>query len=179
MLYVVLGHRIANTAADGTASSSDSSAPADAGVMSGIDQLGAAMLIAAVVATPFGVAGAAPTFVHPNWLLWGIGVGVCSSVIPYVTDQLAMARLPRSTFALMLAILPATATGIGLIVLGQVPPCRTWRASPWSSPASPCTTTHGRTTRPAASRAPPTPRYDLTAAHDEPPVPPAPAGPVP
>jgi EamA-like transporter family len=46
---------------------------------------------------------------------------VCSSVIPYVTDQLAMARLPRATFALMLALLPAAATVIGLIILGQVP----------------------------------------------------------
>jgi len=121
MLYVMLGHRIANTAADGTASSSDTGTPAGSGMMSGIDQLGAAMLVAAVVATPFGISGAAPTFLHPDWLLWGIGVGLCSSVIPYVTDQLAMARLPRATFALMLAILPATATGIGLIVLGQVP----------------------------------------------------------
>ena len=51
----------------------------------------------------------------------GHRVGLCSSVIPYVTDQLAMARLPRATFALMLAILPATATVIGLVVLGQVP----------------------------------------------------------
>ncbi len=55
------------------------------------------------------------------WLVWGIGVGLCSSVIPYVTDQLAMARLPRATFALMLALLPATATVIGLVVLAQVP----------------------------------------------------------
>ncbi len=76
MLYVVLGHRIANRLAGGN--------PA----LSGIDQLGAAMLIAAVVATPFGVGGAAPAFAHPDWLLWGIGVGLCSSVIPYVTDQL-------------------------------------------------------------------------------------------
>jgi len=89
--------------------------------VSGIDQLGAAMLIAALVATPFGIGGAAPAFVHPSWLLWGIAVGLCSSVIPYVADQLAMARVRRSTFALMLAILPATATVIGLLVLGQVP----------------------------------------------------------
>lgn len=54
---------------------------------------------------------------HPDWLLWGIGVGLRSSAIRYVTDQLAMVRLPLHTFALMLA----TATGIGLIVLGQVP----------------------------------------------------------
>jgi inner membrane transporter RhtA len=51
-------------------------------------------------------------------------VGICSSVIPYVTDQLAMARLPRATFALMLALLPAAATVIGLLVLGQVPTLR-------------------------------------------------------
>jgi inner membrane transporter RhtA len=89
--------------------------------MTGIDQLGAAMLIAAVAATPVGLAGARPAFTHPLWLAWGVGVGVCSSVIPYVTDQLAMARLPRATFALMLALLPAAATVIGLVVLGQVP----------------------------------------------------------
>jgi inner membrane transporter RhtA len=42
-------------------------------------------------------------------------------VIPYVTDQLAMARLPRATFSLMLALLPVFATVIGAVVLGQVP----------------------------------------------------------
>ena len=113
MLYVVLGHRIANTAADGTQ-------PAE-GSMSGIDQLGAAMLVAAVLDTPIGFGGALPAFTHPTWLAWGIGVGLCSSLIPYVTDQLAMARLPRPTFALMLALLPAAATAIGLVILGQVP----------------------------------------------------------
>jgi inner membrane transporter RhtA len=114
MLYVVLGHKIANTRVQGTGGEQSSA-------LSGIDQLGAAMLVAAIVATPFGIGDAAPTFLHPTWLLWGIAVGLCSSVIPYVTDQLAMARLRRGTFALMLAILPATATMIGLIVLGQVP----------------------------------------------------------
>jgi inner membrane transporter RhtA len=113
MLYVTLGHSIANISADGTR-------PAP-GSMSGIDQLGAAMLIAAFVAIPAGLPGAIPAFTHPLWLAWGIGVGACSSVIPYVTDQLAMARLPRATFALMLALLPAAATVIGLIVLGQFP----------------------------------------------------------
>ena len=46
---------------------------------------------------------------------------MCSSVIPYVTDQLAMARLPRATFSPMLALLPVFATVIGAIVLRQVP----------------------------------------------------------
>ena len=115
MLYVVLGHRIATTTTT-TDAGGDVRGPLD-----GIDQLAAAMVVAAVVATPLGIAAAVPAFTHPDWLLWGIGVGVCSSVIPYVTDQLAMARMRRATFALMLAILPATATVIGLLVLRQTP----------------------------------------------------------
>jgi inner membrane transporter RhtA len=110
MLYVVLGHRIANADHD-----------VDAIPTRGIDRLGVSMLIAAVAVTPFGLASAAPAFTHPVWLAWGIGVGVCSSVIPYVTDQLAMARLPRATFALMLALLPAVAAAIGFLMLDQVP----------------------------------------------------------
>jgi inner membrane transporter RhtA len=110
MLYVMLGHRVANTTVSGS--------------FGGIDQLGAAMLIAAVVVTPAGLGAALPAFTHPVWLAWGIGVGVCSSVIPYVTDQLAMARLPRATFALMLALLPAFAVLIGAVVLHQIPSVR-------------------------------------------------------
>src|ERR1700678_215169 len=62
-----------------------------------------------------------PALHRPTWLLWGVAVGVCSSVVPYVADQLAMARLPRATFALMLALLPVCATIIGAVVLGQIP----------------------------------------------------------
>jgi inner membrane transporter RhtA len=42
-------------------------------------------------------------------------------VVPYVSDQLAMARLPRATYALMIALLPAIATVIGIVVLTQIP----------------------------------------------------------
>ncbi|MBV9818757.1 MAG: EamA family transporter [Solirubrobacterales bacterium] len=89
--------------------------------LSGIDGLGAAMLVALVVVTPIGGWRALPAFGDPVALLAGIGVGLSSSVIPYVTDQLAMARLPRATYALMVALLPAVASVIGIIVLGQVP----------------------------------------------------------
>ncbi|HMD24140.1 MAG TPA: EamA family transporter [Streptosporangiaceae bacterium] len=112
MLYVVLGHRMANAGGRGAA---------QAGRPASIDRLAGAMVIAAVIATPWGLGGARPAFGHPVWLLAGAGVGVCSSVIPYVTDQLAMARLPRATFSLMLALLPVFATIIGAVVLSQVP----------------------------------------------------------
>lgn len=104
VLYVVLGHGIAR-----------------GGSVAGIDRLGAAMLIALVAISPLGLADAAPALAEPPLLLAGLGVGVCSSVVPYVCDQLAMARLPRATFALMLALLPATATLIGAVVLHQLP----------------------------------------------------------
>ncbi|MDR0346226.1 MAG: EamA family transporter [Nocardiopsaceae bacterium] len=122
VLYVVLGHRIAT--AGGATRGGGADGRGSAGSMTGIDQLAAAMIVAAVVATPVGLPGAIPAFAHPVWLLWGVGVGVCSSVIPYLTDQLAMARLPRATFALMLALLPMFATLIGAVVLGQLPTVR-------------------------------------------------------
>lgn len=104
VLYIILGHRIA----------------ADGGT-AGIDRLGFAMLVAMVVALPFGIRQAISAFVSPLLLAAGIGVGVSSSVIPYVCDQLAMARLPRATFALLLSLLPAMACLIGAVVLHQLP----------------------------------------------------------
>jgi len=102
--YIIVSHRAAQN-----------------GSVPGIDLLGMAMLIAAVVATPIGAWAAVPAFGDPVAIAAGIGVGVSSSVIPYVTDQLAMARMSRSTYALMVALLPATATVIGIVVLAQLP----------------------------------------------------------
>ncbi len=92
--------------------------------MTGVERLGAAMAMAFMFIMPIGAVQAVKTFGAPRLILAGIAVGVCSSVIPYVCDQLAMSRLPRASFALMLALLPATATLIGLIVLAQMPSAR-------------------------------------------------------
>ncbi|HEY3183771.1 MAG TPA: EamA family transporter [Gaiellaceae bacterium] len=103
-LYIVLAHRVAQRPGTG-----------------GLEGLGAAMLVATVVVTPIGGAAALPALGDPVALGAGIGVGLTSSVIPYVCDQLAMARMPRSTYALLVSLLPATATVIGIVVLGQIP----------------------------------------------------------
>lgn len=89
--------------------------------LAGIDGLAMAMLIAAAFALPIGVVEALPAFSSPVALGAAIGVGVTSSVIPYVFDQLAMRRLARATYSLMAALLPATATVIGVVVLTQIP----------------------------------------------------------
>jgi inner membrane transporter RhtA len=102
--YIVLAHRVSRFRA-----------------LEGIDGLAASMLVAAVVVTPLGGWQVVPVLADPVALLAGVGVGLCSSVIPYVSDQLAMRRLPRATYALLVSLLPATATVIGIVVLGQVP----------------------------------------------------------
>ena len=89
--------------------------------MRGIDGLALATGIAAVLAVPFGAMASGPAFADPHLLASAVGVGVCSSVIPYVSDQLAMARLSRGSYALLLSLLPATAAVIGALVLGQWP----------------------------------------------------------
>ncbi|WP_425406928.1 EamA family transporter [Hwanghaeella sp.] len=107
VVYIVLAHRLAQSGAAG-----------------GISGLGAAMTIAFLAVLPFGLDEVLAVITDPVLILASIGVGVCSSVIPYICDQLAMARLPRASFALLLSLLPASATIIGLIVLAQVPSIR-------------------------------------------------------
>jgi len=102
--YIVLGHKISEGGASG-----------------GVERLGAAMALAFLFIMPIGLVQAAKAFTMPALVFAGIAVGICSSVIPYVCDQLAMSRLPRASFALMLALLPATATLIGVVVLAQIP----------------------------------------------------------
>ena len=102
--YIVLAHRVSRRQGLG-----------------GVDGLAAAMLLAFVFVSPLGLGEAARAFGDPVALAAGVGVGISSSVIPYVLDQLAMARLPRATYALFVALLPATATAIGAIVLRQIP----------------------------------------------------------
>ncbi len=104
ILYVVLGHELAKR-----------------GASAGVDRLAIAMLVALIAVTPFSISEAAKTLFQPKLLLAGIGVGICSSVIPYVCDQFAMARLSKPTFAVLLSLLPATACLIGIIVLRQLP----------------------------------------------------------
>ena len=88
----------------------------------GLDGLALAMLIAAVVALPVGLGGRGPGVHRPA----AAGRGrrrrrLARRSSRTSADQLAMARLPRATYALMVSLLPATATVIGVIVLTQIP----------------------------------------------------------
>ncbi len=103
--YIILGHRVARS---GMA----------------VDGLGVGMLIGAVAISPAGIGGLDAGVGAPLLLAGGVAAGVLSNVIPYGIDQLVMQRLPRARFALLQALLPVTATLIGLVWLSQVPSLR-------------------------------------------------------
>ncbi|MVU82666.1 EamA family transporter [Nocardia sp. ET3-3] len=104
--YILLGKRVA-----------------DAG--SGLDALAVGMAAAAALLAPILVARQlvlSPTaFADPSTWLLGVGVGVLSSAVPYALDQLVLREVGRARFALLLALLPATAAVIGAITLSQSP----------------------------------------------------------
>ncbi len=102
--YIVLGHRVA----------------ADTRIRPQ-DGLALGMAIGAAGLAPALVVSAVPALVSPLLLAACLAVGVTSSVVPYALEQVAMRRLPRARFALLLALLPATAAIVGAVVLGQVP----------------------------------------------------------
>lgn len=103
--YILLGKRVASAG-------------------NGLDDMAVGFSVAAVLLAPLllvgGPAGLA-ALADPLVLLLAVGVGVLSSVVPYVLDQLVLRRVGQARFAVLLALLPATATVVGLLVLGQVP----------------------------------------------------------
>lgn len=103
--YIVLGKRVA-------------------GGGNGFDDMAVGFAVASVVLTPVLLTDAgfrAVTRTEPSVLLIAAGVGVLSSVVPYGIDQLVLRRLGQARFAVLLALLPATATVVGLVGLAQVP----------------------------------------------------------
>ena len=103
--YIVLGKRVA-------------------GAGNGLDDMAVGFTVAAVMLTPvllLGGVAALAALADPLVLLLAVGVGVLSSVVPYVLDQIVLRRVGQARFAVLLALLPATATVVGLVALTQVP----------------------------------------------------------
>ncbi|MDN5916295.1 MAG: EamA family transporter [Pseudonocardia sp.] len=113
-VYIVLGKRVARGG-------------------NGIDDLAVGFAAAAVLLSPLlltagsgdgagnGTRDGLAALLEPPVLLLAVGLGVLSSVIPYVLDQVVLRRVGQARFAVLLALLPATATLVGLIGLGQRP----------------------------------------------------------
>ncbi len=89
-------------------------------VLPGIDGLAVALLVAALLALPFGAAGAARAVPDGQALLIGFAVALLSSVIPYALELTALRSIPTRVFGVLMSLEPAAAAIAGLIVLGQV-----------------------------------------------------------
>jgi inner membrane transporter RhtA len=91
----------------------------------GLDSLAVGMAVAAALLAPvlLGLQWQtdASVFTDPQVWLLGAGVGVLSSAIPYALDQRVLTTIGRARFALLLALLPATAAVVGALVLAQRP----------------------------------------------------------
>jgi len=89
-------------------------------VLPGIDGLAIALLVAALLALPFGATGAARAFADGQALLIGCAVALLSSVIPYALELTALRSIPTRVFGVLMSLEPAAAAIAGLIVLDQV-----------------------------------------------------------
>ena len=89
-------------------------------VLPGIDGLAIALLVAALLALPFGAAGAARAVADGQALLIGFAVALLSSIIPYALELTALRSIPTRVFGVLMSLEPAAAAIAGLIVLDQV-----------------------------------------------------------
>ncbi|WP_435885105.1 EamA family transporter [Streptomyces prunicolor] len=83
------------------------------------DGLALAMVVAAVVFLPLGIAESGTKLLNPTTLALGSAVAILSSVLPYTLELLALRRLPASTFAILMSLEPAVAATAGFLILHQ------------------------------------------------------------
>ncbi len=84
------------------------------------------LLCAALVTLPFGVAQAGTGLLAPEVLLAGLAVGIVSSALPYSLEMVALKRLPRRTFGILLSLEPAVGALAGVLFLAERPTAGQW-----------------------------------------------------
>ena len=53
-------------------------------------------------------------------MLFGLGIGILASAIPYALEMIALKAMPAKTFSLMMSLEPAVAALLGLVILHEL-----------------------------------------------------------
>ena len=88
--------------------------------VSGINALAVSMPVAGLVATIV-VGPAVLPRMTPDILLIGIGLAILLPMVPFALELLALRRLTTAAFGTLMALEPAFAMIVGLVVLHQIP----------------------------------------------------------
>jgi inner membrane transporter RhtA len=86
------------------------------------------MLAAGLLTVPIGVAHAGARLLAPQVLLGGLLVAVLSSMLPYSLEMIALRRLPRRVFGVLVSSAPAVGALAGWAVLGEYLAATQWLA---------------------------------------------------
>jgi inner membrane transporter RhtA len=98
-LYIVFGKRASQAAGSGT--------------------VAWGMLVASVFILPIGASYAGSALLSPFVLMAGLAVAVLSSAAPYTLEMIALRKLPRRVFGILVSSSPAVAALAGFAVLGE------------------------------------------------------------
>ena len=87
----------------------------------GMDALAVGMAFGSFLQLPFAWGEVALVAVSPKGMGLAVTMAMCSSVIPYVLEQVVLRGVTAPLFALLSALLPVTSLLVGLVMLGQIP----------------------------------------------------------
>jgi len=77
------------------------------------------LLVAALVVVPVGVAHAGAALLSPSLLLIGVAVAAVSSAVPISLEMMALKRLPKEAFGIMISMEPAVAALVAMALLSE------------------------------------------------------------
>ncbi len=86
------------------------------------------LTIAALIILPMGLLSGGAAMFNPNLLLFGLGIAILSSALPYSLEIFSLRILPTKTFSIMLSLEPAVGALAGIIILGEVIETKQWLA---------------------------------------------------
>jgi inner membrane transporter RhtA len=77
---------------------------------------------------PVGLSQAGSALFSPQVLGGGLAVALLSSILPYSLEMMALSRLPRRVFGILVSAGPAVGALAGFFVLGEVLSTTQWLA---------------------------------------------------